>query len=155
MQEHWESDKCYANHGVTGSLCSNQIYLSEVCVCVCGGGGVWVCGGCGGVGVCVCVFYPDLPIRGVCVCVCVCVCTCVMLLDFSHTCTYACLGCAMLLCLVCLFDLACFFLPSFSSLIKTCIYMYMSTQVEFFCPVLPEREKAAKKIMKVSLLSWK
>ena len=27
----------------------------------------------------------------------------------------------MLLCLVCLFDLACFFLPSFSSLIKTCI----------------------------------
>ena len=25
----------------------------------------------------------------------------------------------------CLFDLACFFLPSFSSLIKTCIYMYM------------------------------
>ena len=29
-----------------------------------------------------------------------------------------CLGCAVLLCLVCLFDLACFFLPSFSSLIK-------------------------------------
>ena len=28
-----------------------------------------------------------------------------------------CLGCAVLLCLVCLFDLACFFLPS---LIKTC-----------------------------------
>ena len=28
-----------------------------------------------------------------------------------------CLGCAVLLCLVCLFDLACFFLPSFSSLI--------------------------------------
>ena len=27
----------------------------------------------------------------------------------------------MLLCLVCLFDLACFFLPSFSSLIKTCV----------------------------------
>ena len=27
---------------------------------------------------------------------------------------------AVLLCLVCLFDLACFFLPSFSSLIKTC-----------------------------------
>ena len=37
-----------------------------------------------------------------------------------------CLGCAVLLCLVCLFvclfDLACFFLSSFSSLIKTCIY---------------------------------
>ena len=31
-----------------------------------------------------------------------------------------CLGCAVLLCRVCLFDLACFFLPSFSSLIKTC-----------------------------------
>ena len=30
-----------------------------------------------------------------------------------------CLGCAVLLCLVCLFDLACFFLSSFSSLIKT------------------------------------
>ena len=29
-----------------------------------------------------------------------------------------CLGCAVLLCLVCLFDLACFFLSSFSSLIK-------------------------------------
>ena len=28
-----------------------------------------------------------------------------------------CLGCAVLLCLVCLFDLACFFLSSFSSLI--------------------------------------
>ena len=28
-----------------------------------------------------------------------------------------CLGCAALLCLVCLFDLACFFLSSFSSLI--------------------------------------
>ena len=31
-----------------------------------------------------------------------------------------CLGCAVLLCFV---DLACFFLPSFSSLIKTCICM--------------------------------
>ena len=29
-----------------------------------------------------------------------------------------CLGCAVLLCLVCLFDLACFILSSFSSLIK-------------------------------------
>ena len=28
-----------------------------------------------------------------------------------------CLGCAVLLCLVCLFDFACFFLSSFSSLI--------------------------------------
>ena len=44
---------------------------------------------------------------------------------FSHlicsgilvTCTCDCLGCAVLLCLVCLFDLACFFLSSFSSLI--------------------------------------
>ena len=33
-----------------------------------------------------------------------------------------CLGCAVLLCLVCLLDLACFFLSSFSSLIKN---MYM------------------------------
>ena len=33
------------------------------------------------------------------------------------TCTSDCLGCAVLLCLVCLFDLACFFLSSFSSLI--------------------------------------
>ena len=32
-------------------------------------------------------------------------------------CTCDCLGCAVLLCLVCLFDLACFFLSSFSSLI--------------------------------------
>ena len=40
----------------------------------------------------------------------VCVCTC--------TCRKSdCLGCAVLLCLVCLFDLACFFLSSFSSLI--------------------------------------
>ena len=34
----------------------------------------------------------------------------------TSTCT-DCLGCAVLLCLVCLFDLACFFLSSFSSLI--------------------------------------
>ena len=39
-----------------------------------------------------------------------------------------CLWCAVLHCLVCLFDLACFFLPYFSSLIKTCIYMYMYVQ---------------------------
>ena len=31
-----------------------------------------------------------------------------------------CLGCVVLLCLVCLFDLACFFLPS---LIKTCTHV--------------------------------
>ena len=36
-----------------------------------------------------------------------------------------CLGCAVLLCLVCLFDLPCFFLPSFSSLIKTCTHVYV------------------------------
>ena len=36
-----------------------------------------------------------------------------------------CLGCAVLLCLVCLFDLACFFLSSFSSLIKKNMYTYM------------------------------
>ena len=43
------------------------------------------------------------------------------------TCTWKsdCLGCAVLLCLVFLFDLACFFLSSFSSLIKTCIYIYI------------------------------
>ena len=35
-----------------------------------------------------------------------------------------CLGCAVLLCLVCLLDLACFFLPSFSSLIKH-VYQYV------------------------------
>ena len=33
-----------------------------------------------------------------------------------------CLGCAVLLCLVCLFDLACFFLSSDISHLKTCIY---------------------------------
>ena len=33
---------------------------------------------------------------------------------------FHCLGCAVLLCLVCLFDLACFFLSSFSSLICIC-----------------------------------
>ena len=38
-----------------------------------------------------------------------------------------CLGCAVLLCLVCLLDLACFLLPSFSSLIKTCtVHIYSS-----------------------------
>ena len=37
-----------------------------------------------------------------------------------------CLGCAVLLCLVCLFDLACFFLSSFSSLIKN---MYIHVHV--------------------------
>ena len=41
-----------------------------------------------------------------------------------------CLGCAVLLCLVCLFDLACFFLSSFSSLIKNMyMYMYLSNAV--------------------------
>ena len=96
--------------------------------------------------VCVCVC--------VCVCVTVCVCTCVMLLDSSHT--YACLGCAMLLCLVCCLTLlASFFLPSHLSLKHVYTCMYMSTQVEFFCPVLPERENAANKMTKVSLLSWK
>ena len=38
-----------------------------------------------------------------------------------------CLGCAVLLCLVCLFDLACFFLSSFSSLIKN---MYVHARHE-------------------------
>ena len=38
-----------------------------------------------------------------------------------------CLGCAVLLCLVCLFDLACFILSSFSSLIKTCIHVHAHT----------------------------
>ena len=36
-----------------------------------------------------------------------------------------CLGCAVLLCLVCLFDLACFFFSSFSSL----IYVYSQTKI--------------------------
>ena len=36
----------------------------------------------------------------------------------SMSVTSDCLGCAVLLCLVCLFDLACFFLSFFSSLIK-------------------------------------
>ena len=38
---------------------------------------------------------------------------------YTHT-----VHCAVLLCLVCWFDLACFFLPSFSSLIKTCTYIH-------------------------------
>ena len=37
-----------------------------------------------------------------------------------------CLGCAVLLCLVCLFDLACFFLSSFSSLISIYVHVYTS-----------------------------
>ena len=40
---------------------------------------------------------------------------------------HVCLGCAVLLCLVCLFDLACFFLSSFSSLIKKHVYMCACT----------------------------
>ena len=37
-----------------------------------------------------------------------------------------CLGCAVYVAFpCCLFDLACFFLPFFSSLIKTCMYMYV------------------------------
>ena len=47
-----------------------------------------------------------------------------------------CLGCAVLLCLVCLFDLACFFLPSFSSLIKTCIYTIICTLVRIIIETL-------------------
>ena len=31
MMDHWETDKCYAEHGVDGTQCSMQIYLSEVC----------------------------------------------------------------------------------------------------------------------------
>ena len=38
-------------------------------------------------------------------------------------------GCAVLLCLVCLFDLACFFLSSFSSLIKN-MYTYSTHQLQ-------------------------
>ena len=54
-----------------------------------------------------------------------------------------CLGCAVLLCLVCLFDLACFFLPSFSSLIQTCtcIYMYKYMQVAYDTAVEPDEEE--------------
>ena len=39
-----------------------------------------------------------------------------------HDHVHVCLGCAVLLCLVCLFDLACLLL-SFISHLKTCIYM--------------------------------
>ena len=45
-----------------------------------------------------------------------------------------CLGCAVLLCL----DLACFFLPSFSSLFKTCIY----AQKKCTCRNCEEEESA-------------
>ena len=38
----------------------------------------------------------------------------------STTCIHEVTALGVLCCLVCLFDLACFFLPSFSSLIKTC-----------------------------------
>ena len=41
-----------------------------------------------------------------------------------------CLGCAVLLCLVCLFDLACFLLPSSSHLSLNCI------QAEQYCVLL-------------------
>ena len=51
--------------------------------------------------------------------VCTCRCTCIYMYMHVHY-FRDCLRCAVLLCLVCLFDLACFFLSSFSSLIKTC-----------------------------------
>ena len=43
----------------------------------------------------------------------------------QHTQGSHCTCCLGYVALLCLFDLACFFLPSFSSLIKTCIYIYM------------------------------
>ena len=43
-----------------------------------------------------------------------------------------CLGCAVLLCLVCLFDLACFFLPSHLSF-KNMYKMYMSFKNMYMC----------------------
>ena len=39
-----------------------------------------------------------------------------------------CIGCAVLLCLVCLFDLACYFLSSFSSLISKHVYTHIYIQ---------------------------
>ena len=62
------------------------------------------------------VYFLHQSIYDLNMCVYTCTCTCI-------------LGCVVLLCLVCLFDLACFFLSSFSSLIKnmytcTCMYTY-------------------------------
>ena len=84
-------------------------------------------------------------------CKCACTCTCIeshprQLIFLRKS---DCLGCAMLLCLVvCLTLLASFFLPSFSSLIKTCIYMSLyNNSTEFLycsfiekCVVFPYRE---------------
>ena len=36
MMDHWETEECYAKHGVDGTRCSMQIYLSEVCEFGCG-----------------------------------------------------------------------------------------------------------------------
>ena len=43
---------------------------------------------------------------------------------FTHTCCFA--------LFVCLFDFACFFLPSFSSLIKTCMYICTNTYMYLY-----------------------
>ena len=47
-----------------------------------------------------------------------------------------CLGCAVLLCLVCLFDLACFFLSHLSLKTCTCIYL-LSPNLSFPLPSSP------------------
>ena len=54
-----------------------------------------------------------------------------------------CLGCAVLL-LPCLFDLACFFLPSFSSLIKTCTCFLSLKHVHVFKLEMRRKKEASK-----------
>ena len=70
-----------------------------------------------------------------------------------------CLGCAVLLCHVCLFDLACFFLSSFSSLIKnmyseaaymdTCVLL--GTEALYCCVTLDQSSHVLLYVLHISI----
>ena len=68
------------------------------------------------------------------------------------SCTCDCLGCAVLLCLVCLFDLACFFLSSFSSLLMY-MYMYMYVHQGYIHPHNKEWVQALNLMQSLKLTS--
>ena len=79
--------------------------------------------------------------KEVCKTTCKCTCGRALCLEYRVSCVRVppeaahlsdCLGCAVLLCLVCLFDLSCFFLSSFSSL-NTCIYSMDQLQAKSVC----------------------
>ena len=90
--------------------------------------------------ICTCIHVPTCVhvYIHICICTCIHVSTCIECRVFeSHPMQLIflwksdCLGCAVLLCLVCLFDLACFFLPSFSSLIKN-MYAYVHEYMHMY-----------------------